>query len=966
MRKLFIICSIILLSVFCLGQTQTIQVQGPSSTSGPVTITLEINPPSSCSVTINPTTLSIQVNNTQQFSDTVTGCSPSTVTWKVNGVVGGDATHGTISVSGLYTAPASVPSPANVVVSVVSNADITKNASANVTITAPPPVCSVSINPTSASVLTSATQQFTATTQGCTPSTVTWQVNGVTGGNSTVGTVDGTGLYTAPASVPSPNTVTVTAVSNADNTKTASATVTINPVVTCSVGLTPQIVSIFVNNTQQFTATTSNCTPPTVFYQVNGVNGGNSTVGTINGSGLYTAPASVPSPATVTVTAVSNADNTKVANSTVTINTAAANLDELYSGSGNTWIGPTTDNGANLPTTSYLTLRTATPSPGVLHSGLTTLSTVQSAINNAACGDIVEVPAGTDLGNGTLTLPQKTPACDDSHYIWIRSSGVTNVNWPSEGTRISPCYAGVASIPNRTPYPCSSAQNLMFKITATNGSSCVIDNGDHYKIDGMNCTRTATPGIVFILVDVNGNHLILEQNWIHGVNQDGHFPLAAGTQTDVQHGISLRQSNFVGIKDNYIDDIYCTGLCSDSQCVNGGVGSTTNSGWGVYKIVNNHCSSSTEGILFGGANGPALTPNGCTVLVNCNIDVPSDGEVRLNYFYKPETWNGNTYTTGSVTPGGAGWPVEKNGLEMKTGQRWFFEGNTIENTWYHAQVGYTWSVAPVNQQSGGTPSVPTCNTCGVWDFVYRNNYAYNVAYGFAAYAFIPAGCSGCSSQGGWRIVFRNNLIDNLNLSICTSCSAGDGWEFITAVDPSGSGLNQLNNLVLLHNGITKAIRSTGFMGGGNGTTQMNNWIWQDNYFSYGNFGVGPVGTSRCDNGFSFNNHLFGLLNACVATYTMDHNIQISFIGGTPGTTNNGWPTDGKGAGNFFCNNSLNCWNGTSFANAAGFTNFNGGDSGFNPTNYIFLGTSPFHNAGHDGTDIGPNITTLVNALGPRY
>ena len=86
---------------------------------------------------------------------------------------------------------------------------------------------SVSISPTSASVQTGTTQQFTATVTGTTNTAVTWQVNGVTGGNSTVGTISTSGLYTAPSTVPNPANVTVTAVSQADPTKSASATVTL-------------------------------------------------------------------------------------------------------------------------------------------------------------------------------------------------------------------------------------------------------------------------------------------------------------------------------------------------------------------------------------------------------------------------------------------------------------------------------------------------------------------------------------------------------------------------------------------------------------------------------------------------------------------------------------------------------------------------------------------------------------------
>src|SRR5271163_2949675 len=62
------------------------------------------------------------------------------------------------------------------------------------------------------------TTQFTATVTGTSSSAVTWQVNGVTGGSATTGTISTSGLYTAPASLPSPNTVTIGAVSSAVST----------------------------------------------------------------------------------------------------------------------------------------------------------------------------------------------------------------------------------------------------------------------------------------------------------------------------------------------------------------------------------------------------------------------------------------------------------------------------------------------------------------------------------------------------------------------------------------------------------------------------------------------------------------------------------------------------------------------------------------------------------------------------
>src|SRR5437870_855137 len=80
----------------------------------------------------------------------------------------------------------------------------------------------VTISPATATLATLATQPFTATVSGTTNTAVSWQVNGVVGGNSSSGlistTIPGTSneaLYLGPSAVPSPATVSVTAISQA-------------------------------------------------------------------------------------------------------------------------------------------------------------------------------------------------------------------------------------------------------------------------------------------------------------------------------------------------------------------------------------------------------------------------------------------------------------------------------------------------------------------------------------------------------------------------------------------------------------------------------------------------------------------------------------------------------------------------------------------------------------------------------
>jgi hypothetical protein len=180
------------------------------------------------SVTVTPSSASVPVNTSKQFSATVQNSTNQTVTWGVNGVVGGNSTVGTIDTTGLYHAPSTMPSPATVTVQATSQGTPTAVGTASVTVTPPPPPVSVTISPTSATVRINKTRSFTATVQNTSNTSVTWKVNGMTGGSATFGFISSLGTYKAPSSVPSPNTVQVTAVSVADPTKSASATVTIS------------------------------------------------------------------------------------------------------------------------------------------------------------------------------------------------------------------------------------------------------------------------------------------------------------------------------------------------------------------------------------------------------------------------------------------------------------------------------------------------------------------------------------------------------------------------------------------------------------------------------------------------------------------------------------------------------------------------------------------------------------------
>jgi hypothetical protein len=176
-------------------------------------------------VTITPASASVRAGETQQFTATVAAPVNNGVTWGLYGEGNCLGTAcGTITSSGLYTAPLVVPNPATVHVTATSKDSASSSAGVVVTILAG---VTVSVSPLTANVSVNGTQQFTALVQNTTNTAVNWSVSGSGCTGASCGTISDAGLYTAPSAVPSPATVTVTATLQANTSKSASATVTI-------------------------------------------------------------------------------------------------------------------------------------------------------------------------------------------------------------------------------------------------------------------------------------------------------------------------------------------------------------------------------------------------------------------------------------------------------------------------------------------------------------------------------------------------------------------------------------------------------------------------------------------------------------------------------------------------------------------------------------------------------------------
>lgn len=334
-------------------------------------------------VSVSPGNASVQTGvGTQNFTATVSNDAKNEgVTWAISGTGCSGSSCGTLSnvttTSVTYTAPTSVPSPATVTLTATSVADTTKSSSATITVTSTA-VISVTIAPINPSVQTTiGTQNFTATLQNDTQNKgVTWSLSGTGCSGATCGTLSNVTTtsvtYTAPAKQPSPDTVTITATSVADTTKSASTTITITPPITVSVA--PATASLVISTEQQFTATVSNdAQNEGVTWAVSGAGCSGSDCGTLTNvtttSVTYTAPGSVPSPATVTLTATSNTEPSVSGSAVITITS-------------------NTSSGA----TFYVSPSGSDSNPGTITAPWLT---IQHAANSVQAGDTVYVRAGS-------------------------------------------------------------------------------------------------------------------------------------------------------------------------------------------------------------------------------------------------------------------------------------------------------------------------------------------------------------------------------------------------------------------------------------------------------------------------------------------------------------------------------------------------------------------------------------------
>lgn len=728
----------------------------------------------------------------------------------------------------------------------------------------------VTVLPASANVPSQAQQRFTASISGSSNTGVTW--------SASAGIISSSGEFTAPK-VSSNTAVTITATSLANPLAQSSATATVSPAAALAITNSALgVASAGLPYSAELSATGG--TSP---YQWSISSGAlPSGIQLQTSSGVITGITSSLGSYSFVAMVSDSAGHSATQATTLTVSSASASGFD----------GP-----AELPRVYIQTAMANTPAPGTV-TNVNAGGDLQSALDVANCGDTIQLQAGATF-TGSFTFPLKN--CDDNHWIIVRTNAADSA-LPAEGNRLTPCYAGVSSLPGRPALNCTSTKNVTAKLVMAaggNGPVVFAIGANHYRLVGLEITRLAGTGLVYALASMQSsgaaNNLIFDRDWIHGTAVD-----------DTTRAVDLGSSTYLSVIDSYLNDAHCvslTGSCTDSQAINGGLGSEV---MGPYKIEDDFLESSGENILLGG--GSATTS-------------PTDIEITRNHFFKPLTWmkgqpgfvggkNGNPF-------------IVKNLFELKNAQRVLLDSNIMEDSWGgFSQVGFAILITPKNQ--GGSNGGNLCPACQVTDVTIRYISISHVAAGLQ----IANAMSGTGAPlDGERYSIHDIVVDDID----GTKYSGPG-EFAQISVSAGAPV--LQNVAINH--VTAFPPSTlALIGDMVATsTQMKNLLFTNSIINSGPFPIWSTGggSTNC----AYADEPLTTFNACFSPYSFTSNAIIATPYSYPP---NLWP-----AGNFF----------PTSVNTVQFVNYNGGNGG----NYQLQSSSPYKGKGTDGKDLGADIATL--------
>jgi hypothetical protein len=578
----------------------------------------------------------------------------------------------------------------------------------------------------------------------------------------------------------------------------------------------------------------------------------------------------------------------------------ASSLDAAVFDQSSTSTGRNSDGPAELPREYVKSSLKDTPAGGkswMVAAG----QSLEEVLAKASCGDIVQLQAGATF-TGNVVVPVKN--CDDSHWIIIRSSAPDS-SLPAEGTRLTPCFAGVSSLPGRPRWNCASTANVLAKIEVdgSGGSGPVIFSAgaNHYRLIGLEVTRTVFPKAVNTLIQFLGpaDHLVFDRLWIHGSARD-----------DTVRGITLGPTRYVAVVDSFFTDFHCvsaTGACTDAQAIAGGLG---NGPTGPYKIVNNFLESSGENVMFGGGSATGT---------------PADIQVSHNHMFKPLTWmkgepgyvggtNGNPF-------------VVKNLFELKNAQRVLLDGNIMEGSWGgFSQVGFGIVITPKNQ--AGKNGSNLCPICQVTDVTIRYNAISHVGGGLAIANALSDNHG--AALDGQRYSIHDIIVDDIDGAKYRGPS-----EFAEILVSPGAPV--LQNVMINH--VTAFPTSHLFIIGDMvaTSTRMKNFIFTNSIVNAGKYPVWSSGGGPAN--CAFLGIPLTTFNACFTSSSFVSNAIIA----VPSVALARWPS-----GNFL----------PASTETVQFVNYNGGNGG----DYRLQPSSPYKSKATDGKDLGADVDAVNSAI----